>query len=105
MQKRKTVQKKLPKKITLDAVRHVSAVARLELSEAEVKRFQKDLNEILAAFKDLDAANPKCQPSFQPLAIKDIVRDDIVEKTLSRERALANTKNKEGGFFKGPRVV
>ena len=92
-------------KISLETVRHVAKLARLELAEREVKRFQKELDDILVAFRDLDKAKPRCQASFQPLPIKDITREDQAEESLSQETALANTKHKEKGFFKGPRAV
>lgn len=92
-------------KVTPDIVRKVAKIARLELSEAEVKKFSKDMNEILAAFKELDKAKANVEPSFQPLEIRDIVREDKQEAVLSQSEALANTKHKEKGFFKGPRAV
>jgi aspartyl-tRNA(Asn)/glutamyl-tRNA(Gln) amidotransferase subunit C len=96
----------MPKeKISLETIKHVAKLSKLELSEKELKRFQKDLDDILLAFKELDKAKPKCQPSFQPLPIKDVTREDKEMKCLSREEALANTKHKEKGFFKGPRAV
>jgi aspartyl-tRNA(Asn)/glutamyl-tRNA(Gln) amidotransferase subunit C len=87
-------------------VRKVSEIARLELSEQEVKKFTKEFNAILDAFKKLDKIKTKnVEPSFQPIEIKDRVREDRLEECLSQEEALANTKNKEDGFFKGPRIV
>ncbi|MFH0832373.1 MAG: Asp-tRNA(Asn)/Glu-tRNA(Gln) amidotransferase subunit GatC [Candidatus Aenigmatarchaeota archaeon] len=99
--------KKKKEHISVDAVRHVAKLARLELSEAEVKKFSKDLNDILVAFKDLDAVkiSKSVQPSFQPLPIKDVLREDKVDECLTHEKAMANTKHKEKGFFKGPRAV
>ena len=92
-------------KVTPDIVRKVAKAARLELTEAEIRKFSKDMNNILLAFKDLDKAKTDAKPAFQPLEIKDVLRDDTIEKCLSQEEALANTKHKENGFFKGPRAV
>ena len=92
-------------KVTIDVVRKVAKAARLELTEPEVEKFSKDLNDILLAFKDLDKAQTNVKPAFQPLEIKDVTRDDAPEKCLTQEEALANTKHKENGFFKGPRAV
>lgn len=91
--------------ITPEIVKHVAAAARLELTEAEIKKFAKDLNNILLAFKDIDKVKARAEPSFQPLEIKDVLRNDKTEKCLTQEQALANTKHKESGFFKGPRAV
>ncbi len=92
-------------KINIDTVRHVAKLARLELTDSEAKKFSKDLNEILAAFAVLDKAKTNEKPSFQPLPVKDVMRDDEEEKCLTQQEALANTRHKENGYFKGPRVV
>lgn len=97
--------KREKEKISLDIVKKVASIARLDLTEKELRRFQRDLNDILIAFKDLDEAKAKCEPSFQPLPIKDVMREDSIEKTLTQEKALKNTKHKWKRFFKGPRVV
>ncbi|MFH0836598.1 MAG: Asp-tRNA(Asn)/Glu-tRNA(Gln) amidotransferase subunit GatC [Candidatus Aenigmatarchaeota archaeon] len=94
----------MPKpKITPADVKHVAEISRLSLSSKELKAMQKDLTDILSMFKDLDKLSVgKTKPSFQPIPIKDVFREDIVKESLSQEKALANTKHKENGFFKGP---
>ena len=58
------------------------------------------------SFKILEKAPVKSvKPSFQTIEIRNVTRKDVVEESLPREKALVNTKNKEKGFFKGPRVV
>jgi len=87
-------------------VERVAEIARISLTSQETKRMEKDLNEILKAFRVLERASTKgIKPSFQPIEIKNATRKDEVEDSLPRKKAMANTKNKEKGFFKGPRVV
>ncbi len=97
----------MPKpKITPEVVKRVAKIARLELTSKEIKKFQKDLSEILTAFKELDKLNiNKVEPSFHPMPVRDIFREDVPEVCLSQDKALSNTKHKEKGYFKGPRVV
>ena len=95
----------MPKRINPSIVKHVAHLARLDLTDKELKKFKKDLNDILVAFKDLDKAKPKCEPSFQPFTISDVFREDESEPCLTQEKALANAKQKEKGFFKGPKAV
>src|SRR3989344_2439602 len=45
----------------------------------------------------------KIKPSFQPIEVKNVLREDSVQKC--EEDMLSNTKNKEEGFFKGPKVI
>ena len=47
----------------------------------------------------------KTKPSFQPIPIKDIFREDVAKEPISQEKVLANTKHKENGYFKGPGAV
>ncbi len=88
-------------------VKRVAEVARLNLTEEEVKGYSKDLTNILETFKELEKVKTDgVEPTFQPIEVKDVLREDIIEPSLSQEEALSNTKkNKEGGNFKAPKVV
>jgi len=88
-------------------VKKVAEVARLKLSEDELKKFSKDLNNILDAFKELDKVKTDgIQPTFWPIEVKDVLREDKVSESLEEKEALKNVKeNKEDGYFKGPKVV
>ena len=90
--------------ISIETVEKVAKFSRLNLTADEKQKFQKDLNDILYAFKVLDEAKVDEQPSFQPYDIKDVLREDKEEEPLG-QKALGNTKHKEKGFIKGPRVV
>ena len=110
--RKKEVRKKSYKKtksktrISPDTVMKVARIARLYLSEAEAKKLSKDLNDVLAAFKELDKANTRgVEPSFQPLLVKNVFREDAIEKSVSNEEALRNTMHREKKFFRGPRAV
>jgi aspartyl-tRNA(Asn)/glutamyl-tRNA(Gln) amidotransferase subunit C len=95
------------KDIDTKTVERIAGIARLNLTDSETKKFQKDLNNILDAFKILDKAidSKSVEPSFQPLDVKDVMREDDVEKCLGNEKALENTRHKEKGYFKGPRII
>jgi len=96
----------MPSSINRETVEQIARLARLNLTDKEVKQFTKELGEILRAFKTIDRAKVSgVKPSFQPINLVNRTRDDEVEPSLSQDEALANTKNKERGFFKGPRVV
>jgi aspartyl-tRNA(Asn)/glutamyl-tRNA(Gln) amidotransferase subunit C len=96
----------MPEKVTPQTVKRVSQVARLRLTEKEIEKFSKDMVDILGAFRDLERVPTKgVKPAFQPIETKNVLRKDAVERSLTQEQALANTKNKEKGFFKGPKVT
>ncbi len=97
----------MPKvKVDRELLLRVAANARLNLTEAEIKKFLPQMQDILAAFSKLDELDvSKQEPSFQPLPIKNVFREDKVGKCLSQEEALFNTTHKKDGYFKGPKVL
>jgi len=85
---------------------HVAEVARLKLTEKEIEKFLPQMKELLEYFsqlKDIDTGNAK--PSFQPVELKNAMRDDAEKKCLSQDEALSLTEHKKDGYFKGPRAV
>ncbi len=87
-------------------VEHVAKLARLRLREDEIKKFSEELSQIEKAFSKIkEVSTDKIEPSFQPLPLENIMREDVPEKSLSQEEALANAEHKEEKCFKGPKVV
>jgi aspartyl-tRNA(Asn)/glutamyl-tRNA(Gln) amidotransferase subunit C len=86
-------------------IEDIARIARMQLAESEVRRMEKDLEGILEAFGELDKVDPKCEPSFQPVELKNATRQDVVEPSLSKEDVFSNTEHKEKGFFKGPKTL
>lgn len=98
---------KVIKMIDEELVKKVAKNARLNLSAREVREFSKDFKDILKAFDEIRKVNTLLvKPTFQPLDVRNVTREDEVEKSLSQKEALANVKiNKEKGQFKGPGVL
>ena len=95
-------KQKVDKKLIL----HVAENARLNLSEKEIEEFVPQLQEILDSFEKLDSIDVSGEkPSFQPIPLENVMRKDEVEKCLTQEQALKNTKNKKDGYFMGPKVT
>ncbi len=92
--------------INTELVKRVAANARLKLKEEEIKKFAAEMKEILATFEKLAEVNTKdVEPSFHPVPVKNIVREDEPGKCLDREEALALTPHKKNGYFRGPKVL
>ncbi|MFA5405972.1 MAG: Asp-tRNA(Asn)/Glu-tRNA(Gln) amidotransferase subunit GatC [Candidatus Nanoarchaeia archaeon] len=92
--------------LTESELRHVASIARLDLTDAEVKAFTKQADDIIVWFDELSKVDTKgVKPSFHPLLTQNVFREDKVGVCLSQEESLSNTSHKEDGFFKGPRSV
>lgn len=85
-------------------VEHVAKVSRLKLTDEELEKFSKQLENILNAFKEIDEVDTaRVKPSFHPQELKNDWREDKVEPW--KWNPLENTKHKEKKHFKSPRIV
>ena len=93
-------------KIDKDIIKRVAENARLNLKESEINEFLPQLKEVLSNFEVIQKAPTKnIEPSFQPLEIKNVTREDETSNCLTQEEALKNTKHKQNGYFKGPKAI
>ena len=92
-------------KVDSELIRKIAKTARLDLSEKEIATFTPQLQEILNFFSEIEEANVSEQPSFLPVDLKNITREDIPRKCLSQEDSLRNTAHKKDGYFKGPKAI
>ncbi len=83
---------------------HLSRVSRLELTEEEQEKFTEQLKVILEAFREIDEVDTEgVEPSFQPLEVKNVWREDVA--TDWDWSPLANSRHREKSHIKGPRIV
>jgi aspartyl-tRNA(Asn)/glutamyl-tRNA(Gln) amidotransferase subunit C len=93
----------MPVEIDVD---HVARLARLALSDEERERFRMQLGVILEhAERVREVAAEDVPPTSHPVAMRNILRDDEPEPTLTQEEALAGAPQAEKGQFKVPRIV
>jgi len=84
----------------------VAKVARLELTETEIEKFLPQMEEIIGNFSLLSEVDTTgITPSFQPITVRNHMRDDEVTPSLSQDDALKNSSSKQDGYFKGPKAV
>ncbi|NLH17163.1 MAG: Asp-tRNA(Asn)/Glu-tRNA(Gln) amidotransferase subunit GatC [Phycisphaerae bacterium] len=86
-------------------VRKVAKLARLELTDEEVKRFSRDLAAILEYIQKLNELNTDgVEPLAHCLPITNVLRDDIVRPSLGAEATLANAPDRYEDYFKVPSI-
>ena len=91
--------------INKQLIEKIAKNAQLKLTEQEKEEFFPQLKEILEHFSKLDSAHlDNTEPTFQPINLTNIFREDIPKQCLSQEEALKNTKHKKEGFFIGPKT-
>lgn len=91
--------------INKEVLQKVANLARIKLTEEEIKKFTKQLQNVLDAFKALNEVKADVEPAFHPFEIKNVFREDNVEESFTIDETLGNTEHKEDKHFKGPRIV
>jgi aspartyl-tRNA(Asn)/glutamyl-tRNA(Gln) amidotransferase subunit C len=96
-------------KITEPEVRYVADLANLELTDSEIARLRKDMDEILThmdALGELDTST--VEPMAQVLYQREetaTLREDEPVPPLGNEIALANAPLAGAGYYKVPKVI
>jgi aspartyl-tRNA(Asn)/glutamyl-tRNA(Gln) amidotransferase subunit C len=89
--------------ITREEVLHVARLARLELSEAEVARFQEQLSAILDAISKVSELNlSDVPPTSHPLDIANAWAEDEPHECLTLDEAFANAPDRDDDYFRSP---
>jgi aspartyl-tRNA(Asn)/glutamyl-tRNA(Gln) amidotransferase subunit C len=93
-------------KLDKEELLKIAKNARLQLSEAEVEEFLPQVSEILDVFAKLDEVDTTdVKPSFHPIPVENVFREDEVTECLSKSEVFKGVKNKEEDYFKGPKAV
>jgi aspartyl-tRNA(Asn)/glutamyl-tRNA(Gln) amidotransferase subunit C len=88
------------------AVDHVARLARLDLSEEERERMQRELTGILEHAEKIQALDLDGVPATShALPLSNVFRKDEVRPSLSPEDALSNAPEAEDGRFRVPRII
>jgi aspartyl-tRNA(Asn)/glutamyl-tRNA(Gln) amidotransferase subunit C len=93
-------------KISVDQVRHVARLARLELTAAEEESLQADMSEILTYVEKLNKLDTSAiEPTTQVGEPGTPMRDDEVTNHPAPDEMLANAPSRSGNFFKVPKII
>src|ERR1700735_3018436 len=91
--------------LTLDDVRKVAKLGRLELSDADIAVMQQQLSAILDYVAQLDELDTSgVEPLAHPLPIENVFRPDEPVPSLSVDAALQNAPSRVGDYFGVPAV-
>lgn len=93
-------------KLSMKEVEHVALLARLALSEEEKERFRAQLSSILEyadRINQLDTT--RVEPTYHVLPLQNVSRPDQRGTTLKPGEAFLNAPDRDGNYFKVPRIL
>src|SRR2546423_163771 len=90
-------------RISRDEVLHVARLARLELTDDEVAKFQEQLSAILEAVSKVSELDLSDVPATaHPLEIANAWAEDEPRPCLPLDEVFANAPEREDDYFKVP---
>ena len=92
--------------ISLDEVRHVARLARLQLDDTEMLSLQGELNALLGHFADIrDVDTTGIEPTSHAVVVQNVWAEDIPYICLPRASALKNAPLSKAGLFVVPMIL
>jgi aspartyl-tRNA(Asn)/glutamyl-tRNA(Gln) amidotransferase subunit C len=93
-------------RITADDVRKVAQLARLELPDTKIAQYTDQLERILDYVAQLQEVDTDGVPATtRAVEVVNVTREDVVEPTAVRENLLELAPQREGDFFRVPRIL
>ena len=93
-------------KISPTDVQKVAKLARLDISDEDLDKYAGQLEKILnyvAELEKIDTEN--VLPTTRAVEVVNNTREDLVEDTTVREELLELAPNREGDFFRVPKIL
>ena len=87
--------------ISKEQVQHLAKLARIEITDSEVRILASQLSDILELFEALEDVDTKgIAPTAHPAPLRNIMRPDEVEDSLSKEDVLQLAPETEDGLIR-----
>jgi aspartyl-tRNA(Asn)/glutamyl-tRNA(Gln) amidotransferase subunit C len=92
--------------LTLDDVRRVARLARLELTDDESAVQLRSINELMERFESLRELDVEgIEPTAHSAPINNVLREDAARPSLPRDEALAGAPDAREGCFAVPLIL
>ena len=92
--------------LSLDEVRHIAKLARLELAAGELEATQAKLNGIFSLIEEMQAVDTDgVEPMSHPQELAQRLREDRVTETDRRAAFQAVAPQTEDGLYLVPKVI
>ncbi len=95
--------------VTKDEIKRIAKLAKLELSESELSKFEQEFNDILgyiSKIQEVDVSGIEFEHNIENHKGEKLA-EDLVKESLSKEKAIQNaTKGRnKNGYFRTSKIV
>ena len=92
--------------VTIEQVEHIARLAKLSFTDEEKAKLVEQFNLILnymSKLNELDTSD--VEPTYNVLALQNVMREDKIKSWLMQEEAIANAPASHHGYFSVPKVI
>ncbi len=92
--------------VSIEDVRYIASLARLQFDEEEERVLAEQMSEILGymeKLRELDTTD--VEPMTHVLELSNVFRHDVAKNRMSLDEALRNAPDADGQFFRVPKVI
>ena len=83
-------------RLTAEEVRHIAALARIGMTEEEVRRMGEEMSQILDNFDVLEQVDTEgVEPTGHSVEVTSVMRDDVAADSSPVDDVLANAPTRE----------
>ncbi len=87
-------------------IEHLAMLAKLNLSDEEKALFAKQVGSVIdyiGKLNELDTS--QVEPTAHVLPIKNVFREDNIQDSLPRDKAMHNAPRKDENYYRVPKVI
>ncbi len=93
-------------KLSPEEFKKLALLSRLDIDESEMDSVNQQMNDILSYMELIGQADIEgVVPTAHAVELRNVMREDIPHESFTNEEALANAPEKEGNYFKVPKVM
>jgi aspartyl-tRNA(Asn)/glutamyl-tRNA(Gln) amidotransferase subunit C len=87
--------------LTKEQVQKIASLCKIQLSEAEVEKFQKELSTVLEFASELSEVDTEGVVEIsQVTGLENVLREDIARQSPYRDAIIANFPDRKESFLK-----
>ncbi|HLK30915.1 MAG TPA: Asp-tRNA(Asn)/Glu-tRNA(Gln) amidotransferase subunit GatC [Puia sp.] len=87
-------------------IENLANLARLKFDDSEKEEIKKDLQRMISFVEKLNELNTDgVEPQLHMTNETNVLREDELQGSVSREEALKNAPSTDGIYFKVPKVI
>ncbi len=87
-------------------IENLANLARLKFDDSEKEEIKKDLQRMIRFVEKLNELNTDgVEPQLHMTNETNVLREDDLQGSVSREEALKNAPSTDGTYFKVPKVI